>query len=134
MAAQITVVEEDGQPPPAAEPEEGAPEGGLTAEPTAEPPTPEPAAPAEVTVDMVDFTYEPVEVTVPTGTTIVWVNTGDFDHSATADDRSWDTGEFGTGQRAGITFDISGTYQYFCTLHGSPGGNGMSGTVTVTEE
>jgi plastocyanin len=134
MAAQITVVEEDGQPPPAAEPEEGAPEGGPTAEPTAEPPTPEPAAPAEVTVDMVDFTYEPVEVTVPAGTTIVWVNTGDFDHSATADDRSWDTGEYGTGQRAGITFDTPGAYQYFCTLHGSPGGNGMSGTVTVTEE
>ncbi len=30
-----------------------------------------------------------------------------------------------------FTFNTPGTYQYFCEIHGAPGGVGMSGTVVV---
>jgi plastocyanin len=129
MAARITVVEEVGQPPPDAEPPEE--------EPAEEAPAAEPAeapAPAEVTVEMLDFTYEPLEVSVVAGTTIIWVNAGEFEHSATADDAAWDTGVYAPGGQQSITFDAPGAYPYYCLLHGTPGGNGMSGTVIVTEE
>jgi plastocyanin len=130
MAAQITVVEEGGQPPPEAEPPEAQPtEESPTPEPTEAPPEPE-----EVSVNMLDFTYEPLDITVSSGSTITWINAGEFEHSATADDGTWDTGVYGSGDQASIIFDTPGTYQYYCTLHGTPGGNGMSGTVTVTEE
>jgi plastocyanin len=136
MAAQITVVEPgEDQPPPQGEPPEEE-SSEAAPEPTESPPTPEPteAAPEVVSVDMLDFTYGPVDITVAAGSSILWVNAGDFEHSATADDGSWDTGVYGPGGEATIAFDTPGAYQYYCTLHGTPGGNGMSGTVTVTEE
>jgi plastocyanin len=83
---------------------------------------------------MVDFTYEPLEITVAPGATVTWINQGEFEHSATADDGSWDTGVYGSDSQASITFDTPGTYPYYCLLHGTAGGNGMSGTVIVAEE
>lgn len=121
---------------PAAEPTEAPTESPAeepTQEPTEEPSTPTPE-PLEVQVDMVDFTYEPVTVTVSAGTTIIWFNAGEIEHSATADDEAWDTGVYGSGEEASITFDTPGTFPYYCVLHGTPGGNGMAGTVIVTEE
>lgn len=122
MAATITI-EGEGVPAPTALP---AP----TEAPTAEPPTAEPA-PAPVTVNMLDFTYDPLQLTVPAGTTVTWVNAGQFEHSATADDGSFDTGLFAAGGQASITFDTPGTFVYYCLLHGAPGGLGMSATITV---
>ena len=142
------------EPEPTATPEPpAAPTEAPTEEPTEEPtaaPTDEPAEepteapaeepatptlePAELQVDMVDFTYEPVTITVSVGTIIIWFNAGEFEHSATADDAAWDTGVYSAGEQASITFDTPGTFPYYCLLHGTPGGNGMAGTVIVTEE
>jgi plastocyanin/uncharacterized membrane protein YozB (DUF420 family) len=134
MAAQITVVEAGAAPPEAEEPTEEQP----PPEPTEEPPPPEPTAappePEEVSVDMLDFSFVPLELTVAPGTTVTWINQGEFEHSATADDATWDTGLYGSGGQASITFDTPGTFSYYCVLHGTPGGNGMSGTVVVAEE
>ncbi|MFZ0544228.1 MAG: plastocyanin/azurin family copper-binding protein [Candidatus Promineifilaceae bacterium] len=133
MAATITVVDGDAAQPPPEEPTEEP-----TEQPTEEVPTPEPTEsppePEEVSVSIVDFTYEPVELTITPGTTVIWNNVGDFDHSATADDGSWDTEVFGPGGSKSITFDTPGVYQFYCQLHGTPDGNGMVGTVIVTEE
>jgi plastocyanin len=98
---------------------------------TPEAATPAGGAPPPVTINMLDFSFDPVTIEVPAGTTITWVNVGDFQHSATADDGSWDTGLFDSGGRASITFDTPGTYPYYCILHGTPGGNGMSGVIIV---
>jgi plastocyanin/uncharacterized membrane protein YozB (DUF420 family) len=90
MAAEITVVAADSaQPPPEAEPPEAEP-------------------PGEVSIDMLDFSFEPLEMTVVPGTTVIWINKGEFEHSATADDGSWDTGLFGGGGQGSITFDTPG--------------------------
>jgi plastocyanin len=102
-------------------------------EPTAEGEAPD-EAPSAVTVEMVNFVFEPVEVTVAMGTTVTWVNLDSGpQHSATAADGSFDTGLFDSGQEATITFDAPGTFLYYCVLHGTPDGSGMAGTIIVTD-
>jgi plastocyanin len=57
---------------------------------------------------MENFDYQP-RVTVPAGTTIVWVNFDTDAHSATADDGTWDTGLPGYDEEASVTFAEPGT-------------------------
>lgn len=99
-------------------------------EPTEAPP----AEPEEVIIDMVNFAYSELELTIPAGTVVTWVNMDEVQHSATADDGSFDTGLFDGDEQASVTFDTAGTFPYYCLLHGQPGGQGMSATITVTEE
>lgn len=42
----------------------------------------------------------------------------------------WDSGELTGGQTWSRTFDVPGTYRYFCGPHE---GRGMIGTITVTD-
>jgi plastocyanin len=88
----------------------------------------------EVIIEMVDFEYSQKELTIPVGTTVTWVNNGTKKHSATADDGSFNTGLFDPGQSFSITFDTPGEFQYYCELHGAPGGEGMSAKIIVTAE
>lgn len=81
-----------------------------------------------VLVNIVDFGFEPGEITVATGTTIFWANTGEAPHTATADDGSFDTGRLASGEREGVTFETAGEFPYFCSIHPD-----MRGTVTVEE-
>ncbi|HSM56071.1 MAG TPA: plastocyanin/azurin family copper-binding protein [Candidatus Sulfomarinibacteraceae bacterium] len=90
-------------------------------------------APDAVVVDMVDFDYEPGDLTIPAGTTVTFVNQDQVDHSATLGDGSQDTGLYGPGEEASLTFDTPGEYIVYCTLHGTADGGGMAMTVTVTE-
>ena len=145
MAASITVVEAGAEIPPVqVEPTVAPAEPTLAPlEPTptqapAEPApsateTPAAAAPASTfNLDMIDFSYSELNLEVPAGSKVTWTNTGNARHSATADDESWDTGLIGSGDQASITFDTPGVYIYYCVLHGSPGGVGMSAVITVT--
>jgi plastocyanin len=90
-----------------------------------------PPAPAAVTVSMKDFEFGPLEVKVKAGTTITWKNDGAKPHSATANDKSFDTAIFQPGEAKSAKFDTPGTFKYFCQLHGTPDGTGMVGTVIV---
>jgi plastocyanin/uncharacterized membrane protein YozB (DUF420 family) len=137
MAASITVVEAGAEVPDLPTPEptpqpEGEPTEAAPAEPTAEP-AEAPEAAGEFLIDMLDFTYSDLNPVIPAGSTVAWVNAGGVKHSATADDGSWDTTLLGPGGEASISFDEPGAYAYYCTLHGSPGGIGMSATITVSE-
>jgi plastocyanin/uncharacterized membrane protein YozB (DUF420 family) len=129
MAASITVVEA-GTEIPTVEVEPATAPAEPAAEPTEAPPTP--AEPGTFNIDMIDFSYSVLNLEVPAGSTVTWTNTGNADHSATADDGSWDTGLFGPGEQASITFDTPGVYSYYCILHGAAGGIGMSAVITVT--
>lgn len=110
----------------------------VSAEETPAEPTAEPEAagdePSPVTVDMVNFVFDPADISVPAGTVVSWVNLDSGpQHSATAADGTFDTGLFDSGQEETITFDTPGTYLYYCVLHGTPDGSGMAATITVTE-
>lgn len=111
-------------------------------EATEAPPTateaPPPAAEAppagEVTITMANFAYQPNNITVAKGTTVTWVNSDQVRHSATAADGTFDTALFDPNGQASVTFDTPGTYLYYCLLHGEANGNGMVGTITVTDD
>lgn len=97
------------------------------AEPTA---TPEGEMGGEAIVTMVDTTFEPAEITVDAGTTVVWQNESALPHTVTAGERGSPPGMFEADVAAGdsfsFTFDEPGTYPYYCEIH-----PGMSGTVIV---
>ncbi len=125
MAAVIKVGDAAAAPQP---PQAPTPAPQPTAAPQAAPPAP---APATLAISMRDFEFGPKELTIKTGTTVIWKNDGAKKHSATAADGSFDTGLFGTGESKSVTFDKPGTFAYYCQLHGTPDGNGMVGTLVV---
>ena len=101
-------------------------------------PTP---ARAETAVALQRSRFEPAQVSVPAGETVVWTNNDSVGHTVTADDGSFDShpscGSIGgacmtKGQTFQFTFSQPGTVAYHCRIHGGPGGKGMAGTVTVT--
>jgi len=69
------------------------------------------------TVDMRDFAFVPGNLQVPVGATVKFVNDDAAPHTATARDGSWDTGMLNQGESKTITFDKSGDYEYYCTVH-----------------
>ena len=85
------------------------------------------------TVDMMNFKFNPQTITVNVGDSITWKNGDNVEHTATADDGSFNTDDVGAGQAKTITFSKAGTFAYYCKYHGGPGGKGMSGTITVQE-
>lgn len=85
---------------------------------------PAPAGQQAVTID--DFAFSPAELTVPLGTTVVWTNNDNAQHSITGDDGLSSPG-LGQGDTYEHTFTTAGTYAYACGIHRS-----MRGTVVVT--
>ena len=124
-------VVELGETPADAEPAEQQ----IQAEPApTPPPAPAPAtrsgkarASASASVSIGDNFYTPASVSIGVGDTVTWANNGQSQHSATADNGSFDTGVFGPGVRRSNTFTQAGTFSYYCTVHGQA----QSGTVRV---
>jgi plastocyanin len=84
-------------------------------------------ASASATVSIGDNFYSPATVSIAVGDTVSWANTGQAQHSATANNGSFDTGVFGPGSSRSQKFTSPGTFRYFCTVHGPV----QSGTVRV---
>jgi plastocyanin len=109
----------------------GAPAATPTAAaetPTPAPETPTPAAGGgaanEVSTAIGGFALP--SQTISVGTTLVWTNQDDFPHTATANDRSFDSGTLSTGESFRHTFTEAGSYDYFCEIHPT-----MTATITV---
>lgn len=77
------------------------------------------------------YQFIPSQLTIPVGTTVIWVNDEQPKHTASADDGSFDSGDQELGVRYTYTFTKPGTYRYYCRYHGDVGGVGMAGTITV---
>lgn len=78
------------------------------------------------------FTFSPEPLTVKAGTTVVWTNQDNIEHSVTSGsapdgDGAFDSDFFTQGQTFAHTFSQPGQFSYFCKRH-----NSMVGTVTVT--
>lgn len=87
-----------------------------------------------VSISIQDSEFSPAEQSVPVGTTVVWTHEGSLSHTVTADEGAFDSGTLTNGDTFSFTFEEAGTYAYHCSFHGAPGGQGMSGVITVTEE
>lgn len=67
--------------------------------------------------DLTNWHFEPAEVTVPAGSTVVWHNKGKEEHSVTADNKSFDSGWKPKGGNYQRTFTRPGNYAYHCAPH-----------------
>ncbi len=79
-----------------------------------------------------EYSYSPKSVTVPAGSAITWRNVGKVAHTATAAG-VFDTGSIAPGAEVTVTLTKPGTYRYVDQVYGGPTGEGMNGTVVVTE-
>lgn len=100
------------------------------------------ASAANHTVQVQDSFFAPRDLTIAPGDTVTWTNMGSLSHNVAADNGSFRCangcdGQGGNGSPASNgwsftrTFDTPGDVPYHCQLHGSAGGIGMAGTVTV---
>ena len=86
----------------------------------------DPAAPTKVKID--NFKFSPKELTIPAGTTVMWVNGDDVPHTVTAKGGkpAFDSKALDTDQNFSFKFEKPGTYKYYCKIH-----THMTGTVIV---
>lgn len=95
------------------------------------------AAPAwaqTASVSVVDSDFEPAEREIAKGTEVTWTNGGDLDHTVTADDGSFDSGNLSPGDSFTFTFNEGDEFPYYCEYHGSEGGVGMAGAIILERE
>ena len=77
-----------------------------------------------------NFVFVPDTITIKTGDTVTFKNTGKVPHTATADDGSFDFTPLNTGDsKTTPPFTKPGTFSYKCTYHATLG---MTGNVIVT--
>jgi plastocyanin/uncharacterized membrane protein YozB (DUF420 family) len=84
-----------------------------------------------VTIHENRYSFIPSQLTIPAGTTVIWVNDEQAKHTVTADKGQFDSGDQELGVRFTYTFTEAGTYRYFCRYHGDVDGVGMAGTIVV---
>ena len=81
---------------------------------------------ADISVKIANFTFDPPQVTVKTGTTVVWTNDDDIPHTVTSTTQAFKSAALDTNDKFSFTFTTPGSYQYFCSLHPH-----MTGTIVV---
>jgi plastocyanin/sugar lactone lactonase YvrE len=97
------------------------------------------------TIKIYDFGFDQPQITIQTGQSVTFINTGRIGHTATASEGSFDTGLLQQGQSATVTFNNPGKFAYYCQPHpfmkgviqveGPPRGSAtaVAGAVTQTD-
>ncbi len=83
-----------------------------------------------ITVKMKSLTYDPRELEIRVGDSVVWSNEARTTHTATSDDdgMTFDTDEIKPDESSKpVKFENEGEFKYHCKIHGKT----MSGTVVV---
>ena len=68
-------------------------------------------------VEIYQFKFVPDVVDIEVGDSIVWTNKDIVPHTATALDKSWDTGEILTGESKSVSFHTEADLAYYCLYH-----------------
>lgn len=68
-------------------------------------------------VSIESMAYNPTSLNVKVGTNVTWTNNDNVDHTVTANDASFDSGNLKPGAKYTHTFSTAGTFPYHCTLH-----------------
>lgn len=89
---------------------------------TTQEPTGDGSAAAEASVTAVDFSFQPDSVTVAAGSTVTWTNEDEAPHTVTAGTPAQPAPDefdlpLDEGTTAEFTFEESGTFDYYCTIH-----------------
>lgn len=85
------------------------------------------AANGSTTVDIKNYKFMPDKFTVKVGSTITVRNEDPVEHTFTADNKTFDTGDIPAHGTKTVTVSKAGTYPYKCTIHPF-----MTGTLTVS--
>lgn len=88
---------------------------GEVATPIASPQASPAATSGSAEVSIIDFAFDPPQLTVPAGTRVTWTNTGAAQHTVTGEFLSTDLLQ--PGATAEFTFTNPGSYPYVCALH-----------------
>ncbi len=75
------------------------------------------ASPQEHQVEIQKFKFSPAVLTVRPGDTITWLNRDIAPHTATAKDRSWDTGTIKNMATGSIVVTADTATSYYCRFH-----------------
>ena len=67
-------------------------------------------------VIIVNFTYQPAQLTVPVGSAVAWTNNDTDAHTVTFDNGP-DCGRMDNDDTVALDFDTVGTFSYFCAFH-----------------
>src|SRR5450631_1474353 len=85
-----------------------------------------PARAADTEVKIDNFTFNPQQITVKAGSTVVWLNHDDIPHTVTSSTQAFKSKALDTDDKFSYTFATPGTFKYFCALHPH-----MTGTIVV---
>jgi plastocyanin len=84
------------------------------------------AKPKVHTIAIEAMQFSPPAAEVAMGDTVIWINKDPFPHTATAQDRSFDSHNIAANGRWKFKVKKKGVFPYVCTLHPT-----MKGTLTV---
>jgi plastocyanin len=104
--------------------------GSSSAPASSSPAAASPAAPSAAAgasaVTIVDFAFQPADLTVKVDDTVTWTNTGEAPHAVKWSDGEPESEQLAKGDTHQRTFDKAGSYPYVCGIHSN-----MTGTITV---
>jgi plastocyanin len=69
----------------------------------------------QVVVD--NFSFTPATAAVPVGTTVTWTNHDDIPHNVVSPEQKFKSTVLDTDETFSHTFDVAGTYKYYCSIH-----------------
>lgn len=84
------------------------------------------------TVTYQNFCPTPTVLHVGVGQTVTWTNLDDFNHTVTSGIGGWASEELSAHQTFSHSFDVAGSYTYYCMLHPNMGGVIQVGDATST--
>lgn len=76
-------------------------------------------------ISIKNFAFNPAELTIKKGTTVIWTNEDSAPHTATSQG-FFDSGTLKNGQSFNFQFNNAGSFDYICTIHPS-----MKGKIIV---
>jgi len=68
-------------------------------------------------INIQNFAFDPAEITVPVGSTVIWTNNDPVPHQITSD--SFSSPTLDQGSTFSQKFTAAGTYAYHCSIHPS---------------
>ena len=79
-------------------------------------------------VSIIDFEFQPADLTIKTGDTVTWVNNGTADEGHNVVGGELESPTLHTGESYSHTFQTAATIDYICTIHPD-----MKGTILVVD-
>jgi plastocyanin len=74
--------------------------------------------PKTVEIKIDNFSFGPMTLTVPAGTTVTWINNDDVPHTVVSEDtKTFKSKALDTGDKFSYAFNKPGKYPYFCSIH-----------------